>query len=55
MEMDYASICVVANWAAGVSDQAISMEGIESTLKVAVKDAREVIRAYLNALDATQS
>ena len=55
MEMDYASICVVANWAAGASDQPISMEGIESTLKVAVKDARAVIRTYLNALDATQS
>lgn len=55
MELDYASICVVANWAAGVGDEPITMEGIEATLKVAVKVVREVIRAYLNVLDTAQS
>ena len=52
LEMDYASICVVSNWAAGVADEPITMEAIEATLGVAVTQAREVIRAYLNELDS---
>ena len=52
MELDYASICVVANWAAGVSDVPITMEGIEATLKMALIDVRLIIARYLNSLDA---
>jgi 5'-deoxy-5'-methylthioadenosine phosphorylase len=52
LEMDYASISVVSNWAAGITDEPITMETVMATLEVAVSGARELIRAYLNELDA---
>jgi 5'-deoxy-5'-methylthioadenosine phosphorylase len=41
--MDYASICPIANWAAGIADQAITMEAIQETIRDAVRQARTVI------------
>jgi 5'-methylthioinosine phosphorylase len=52
LKLDYASIAVTSNWAAGVSEEPITMEAIESTLQGAMQQVREVIRQYLNRLDA---
>lgn len=48
--LDYACIAVAANWAAGISDQPITMEAIEATLAGAMNDVRAVINAYLDSL-----
>ena len=44
----YASLCVVANWAAGVTDEAISLEDIERTLDQAMGGVRRLLLAFLN-------
>lgn len=41
--MDYVSICPVANWAAGIADQAITMESIQETLRLAIAQVRTLI------------
>lgn len=41
--MDYASICPVANWAAGIADQEITMEAIQETIRDSVRQARTLI------------
>jgi len=43
--IDYASLCVVANPAAGVAGEAISMEAIEAVLKEAMGSVRRVLEA----------
>jgi 5'-methylthioinosine phosphorylase len=44
----YASCAVVANWAAGKSDQLISMAEIEKNLTVGMKDARLLLTRLLS-------
>ena len=46
--MDYVSLCPVANWAAGIADQAITMQSIQATLQAAIEPVRALIE-YLCA------
>ena len=50
LEIKYASICVNANWAAGISDELITMSAIEHHIESAMSDIRqllpEIIRHY---------
>ncbi len=48
--LDYASVCVVANPAAGVGDNAISMESIEATLETAMQKVRALIQGICERL-----
>ncbi len=48
LDMDYASICVNANWAAGLSDELITMEAIEKNLEGGLEKARILLAAVLN-------
>ena len=45
--LDYASLCVVANWAAGCTDELITMESIEATLKVGMDNIRKILQQVL--------
>jgi 5'-deoxy-5'-methylthioadenosine phosphorylase len=45
--VDYASLCVVANWAAGCTDELITMEAIDATLKVGMENIRKVLQQVL--------
>ncbi len=48
LEMDYAHLCVVANWAAGKNDgQIITMQEIDATLKEGMRKVRELIQCVL--------
>jgi len=47
LDIEYASISVVANWGAGISDKEISMKDIEEVLSVAILKVKEIIEAYL--------
>ncbi len=47
LEIDYASICVNANWAAGLSDEPISMEAIEKTIEGSLAIVRQLIAAVI--------
>jgi len=49
-ELDYASLCVSANWAAGLEDQPVTMEAIELTLEVAMVEVRKLIAALIDGL-----
>lgn len=44
--IDYASLCVVANLAAGLSHEPITMEDIASTLALAMKQVRQVLENF---------
>jgi 5'-methylthioinosine phosphorylase len=44
--MDYASLCVIANPAAGVSEQPITMEEIHAVLGRAMRDVAQVLAAF---------
>lgn len=48
LKMPYASLCVVANWAAGVTDEAITMSAIERTLREAMVRVRQLLLAFWN-------
>ena len=43
--MAYASLCVHSNWAAGVSSEPVTMEAIEATLGVAMKQVRVLLES----------
>ncbi|MCC7515979.1 MAG: S-methyl-5'-thioinosine phosphorylase [Pseudomonadales bacterium] len=45
--LDYASLCVVANWAAGCTDELITMEAIDATLKVGMDNIRKILQQVL--------
>ena len=48
LELDYAHLCVVANWAAGKNDsQIISMEDIDATLKEGMRKVRDLVEQVL--------
>ena len=47
LELDYASICVNANWAAGLSDELITMEAIEQNLEGGMEKTRQLIENIL--------
>jgi len=44
--LDYASLCVIANWAAGVGEEPVSTEDIEATLKGAMKKVRKLLEKF---------
>ncbi|MCU7939243.1 MAG: S-methyl-5'-thioinosine phosphorylase [gamma proteobacterium symbiont of Bathyaustriella thionipta] len=48
LEMGYVSICVNANWAAGLSEELITMEAIEKNLEGGLEKARSLLAALLN-------
>ena len=41
--LDYASLCVNANWGAGLEDEPVTMDAIEATLKDAMIEVRQVL------------
>lgn len=43
LEINYASICVNANWAAGLADELISMQAIQKNLQVGMQQVHEII------------
>ena len=46
--MDYAHLCVIANWAAGKNgDQIITMDEIDATLKEGMRKVRSLIQQVL--------
>lgn len=44
--LDYASLCINANWAAGLEDEPVSMEAIEATLKDAMVKVRDLLNVF---------
>jgi purine nucleoside phosphorylase len=44
--IDYASLCVTANWAAGLDESPISMEVIEATLADAMTSVRKLLAVF---------
>ncbi len=48
--LDYASLCINANWAAGLEAEAVTMEAIEATLKEAMTRVRRVLAALFGEL-----
>jgi len=44
--LDYASLCIVANRAAGLEQQAVTMEAIESTLADAMDNVRKLLGLF---------
>lgn len=47
LEIDYASICVNANWAAGLSDELITMQAIEKNITEGMEQVRQLILQIL--------
>lgn len=50
LELDYASVCVVANWAAGKSDDIITMTEIEKNLVQGISQVRSLLEAAIPLL-----
>lgn len=48
--LDYASLCVSANWAAGVGQEAVTINGIKATLEAAMVRVRELLERYFEEL-----
>ena len=48
--LEYASLCVVANWAAGCTDELITMAAIEETLAVGMHNIRKILETSLRFL-----
>ena len=48
LDIEYASICMVVNWAAGKMDEVITMAMIDENLKNSVDKLRQLLTAYLN-------
>lgn len=46
----YASLCVNANWAAGLDNEPLTMEAIDATLKGAMVDVRKVLDAFFKEI-----
>ena len=44
--LDYASLCINANWAAGLEDEPVSMAAIEATLKDAMVKVRLLLAVF---------
>jgi 5'-methylthioinosine phosphorylase len=51
MSIDYASIAVVANWAAGLGDDEISMDQIETSLQNGMESVKSLISETLKLCD----
>jgi len=51
-DVPYAALCVVANWAAGISNEEITMPSIERELQTGMLQVKKLIRAYIGASSA---
>lgn len=51
LEIDYVSICMVVNWAAGKSEDIITMETIESNLEQSTEKISKLLHTYLKLKD----
>ncbi len=51
MSMQYASVSIVANWAAGVTGEEISMEEIGMALQTGMKKVKSLLSESINLLD----
>lgn len=49
LDMEYAAIAVVANWAAGKSEGEISMAEIEQYLKIGMADVEKLLKSVVSA------
>jgi 5'-methylthioinosine phosphorylase len=49
--LNYASICVVSNWAAGKSNQPITMADIDATMSAGIASVRLLLLKILGAID----
>ncbi|MGD9020470.1 MAG: S-methyl-5'-thioinosine phosphorylase [Lysobacterales bacterium] len=49
--LDYASLCVSANWAAGVGDGPVSLQEIDAVLDVAMKTVRQLLRQFFKVYE----
>ena len=47
LQLDYASVCVVANWAAGKSDDIITMDIIETNLQAGISSVCDLLEAVI--------
>jgi 5'-methylthioadenosine phosphorylase/5'-methylthioinosine phosphorylase len=47
LNMDYAAIAVVANWAAGKSEGEITMAEIEQHLHIGMANAAQLLKAFI--------
>ncbi len=50
ISLDYASICVVSNWAAGISKKPITMIDIDNTLANAMQSVRLLLLQFIGAI-----
>ena len=48
--LDYACLCINANWAAGLEEQPVTMEAIEATLAEAMTEVRELLAVLLKEI-----
>lgn len=48
--LDYAGLCINANWAAGLGHEVVSMEAINAVLKIAMVKVRKVLFALFKEL-----
>ncbi len=48
--MDYASLCIVANWGAGLDDTPITMDDILAVLQASIARAQRILVAYVSGL-----
>ncbi|NND45160.1 MAG: S-methyl-5'-thioinosine phosphorylase [Xanthomonadales bacterium] len=55
LDLDYASICVVSNWAAGVSSEPLDEAGFHAVLDPAIKQVRLIVEALLAGLQAAST
>ena len=47
LELDYLSICVIANWAAGKSDDIITMDIIDKNLQTGITSVCDLLEAVI--------
>ena len=50
--VDYVSLCIVANWAAGLDDTPITMDDIFTVLKTSIARAQRILAAHVSNLSA---
>lgn len=55
LDMQYVSVCTVVNWAAGVSNERITMENIYRTLNTGMKRVRALIQSSLTDFNKNDS
>ena len=53
MGLDYASLCINANCAAGLEDEPVSMEAIEATLKDAMVKVRNLLAVFFKEFSSS--